>query len=124
MARYILVNIDTQAVLGQKLNERSIRPFVSIAEAYEMLARMEAKAGMDVVALRRKYGQAFTMRGGVAKSILFEGKEAIDRELDRIGPVVLDGGYIPEIDHSIPAGVRFEHYCYYIEEKKKRFGIR
>lgn len=47
MARYILVHLDTQAVLGQSLNERSVRPFVSIAEAYEMLARMEAKAGVD-----------------------------------------------------------------------------
>ena len=43
MARYILVNIDTQAVLGQTLNDRSIRPFVSIAEAYETLARIEAR---------------------------------------------------------------------------------
>ena len=47
MARYILVHLDTQAVLGQSLNERSVRPFVSIAEAYETLARMEAKAGVD-----------------------------------------------------------------------------
>ena len=47
MARYILVNIDTGAILGQKLNERSIRPFISIAEAYETLARMEAKAGVN-----------------------------------------------------------------------------
>ena len=46
MARYILVHLDTQAVLGQTLNERSIRPFVSIAEAYETLARMEARAGV------------------------------------------------------------------------------
>ncbi len=43
MARYILVNVDTQAVLGQTLNDRSIRPFVSIAEAYETLARIEAR---------------------------------------------------------------------------------
>ncbi|MCZ7586506.1 MAG: hypothetical protein M5R36_25990 [Deltaproteobacteria bacterium] len=47
MARYILVHIDTQAVLGQSLNERAIRPFVSIAEAYETLARQEAKAGVN-----------------------------------------------------------------------------
>ena len=47
MARYILVNIDTGAILAQKLNERSIRPFISIAEAYETLAGMEAKSGMN-----------------------------------------------------------------------------
>ena len=46
MARYILTNIDTGAILGQEINERSIRPFVSISEAYETLARMEAMAGV------------------------------------------------------------------------------
>ena len=45
MARYILTNLETGAILGQKLNERSARPFVSIAEAYETLARMEAASG-------------------------------------------------------------------------------
>ena len=47
MARYILTNLDTGAILGQKLNERSMRPFVSIAEAYETLARIEALAGVN-----------------------------------------------------------------------------
>ena len=46
MARYILTNMDTGAILGQEINERSIRPFVSISEAYETLARMEAMAGV------------------------------------------------------------------------------
>ena len=41
MKRYILTNMDTGAVLGQKLNSGGVRPFVSIAEAYELLARME-----------------------------------------------------------------------------------
>ncbi len=42
MARYILTNLDTGAILGQKLDGDGDRPFVSIAEAYETLARMEA----------------------------------------------------------------------------------
>ena len=47
MAGYILINIETGAILGQSLNERSARPFVSISEAYETLAKMEAMAGVD-----------------------------------------------------------------------------
>ena len=46
MARYILTNLDTGAILGQEINERSVRLFVSIAEAYETLARIEAMAGV------------------------------------------------------------------------------
>ncbi len=43
MARYILTNLDTGAILGQTLNGRGMRPFVSIAEAYETLARLESR---------------------------------------------------------------------------------
>ena len=46
MARYILINLDTGAVLGQTLDSGGMRPFVSIAEAYETLARIEAMAGV------------------------------------------------------------------------------
>jgi len=42
MARYILTNLDTGAILGQRLDNDGMRPFVSIAEAYETLARMES----------------------------------------------------------------------------------
>ena len=45
MARYILINLDTGAVLGQTLDSGGMRPFVSIAEAYETLAQMESEEG-------------------------------------------------------------------------------
>ena len=47
MARYILVNIDNGAIMGQTLETGGMRPFVSIAEAYETLARQEAMAGIS-----------------------------------------------------------------------------
>ncbi len=84
---------------------------------------MESFAGMDVVALRDEYGQAFSMRGGVDKFVIAKGREAIDRELDRIAPVVQDGGYIPHLDHQI-SGARFEDYCYYMERKRELLGSR
>ena len=43
MARYILTNLDTGVVLGQTLDSGGMRPFVSIAEAYETLARIESE---------------------------------------------------------------------------------
>ena len=45
MAHYILTHLDTGAVLGQTLDSGGMRPFVSIAEAYETLAQIEATAG-------------------------------------------------------------------------------
>jgi uroporphyrinogen decarboxylase len=85
---------------------------------------MEVNAGMDVVALRKQYGHAFSMRGGINKYALLESKAAIERELDRVAPVVQDGGYIPHLDHQIPCGVTFENFCYYVEQKRKLLGIR
>ena len=45
MAGYVLVNVETGAILGQRLNERSARAFVSISEAYETLAALETMEG-------------------------------------------------------------------------------
>jgi hypothetical protein len=79
---------------------------------------LEPFSGMDVVALREEYGQAFTMRGGIDKFCVSRGKEAIDRELDRIFPVVQEGGYIPHLDHQND-NMSFENYCYYMEKKRE-----
>jgi len=84
---------------------------------------MEVNAGMDVVALRSEYGRDLAMLGGVNKFALLKGRDAIDRELDRIAPVVRDGGYIPQLDHQVPYGVTFDDFCYYMEQKKKLLGV-
>lgn len=82
----------------------------------------EVFAGMDVVSIRKQYGQAFSMRGGMDKFVVAKGKDAINRELDRVYPVVQDGGYIPHLDHMLPHAP-FENYCYYMERKKQMLGI-
>ena len=79
---------------------------------------MEVFAGMDVVALRKEYGHAFSMRGGVDKFVVTRDKDAIDRELERIFPVVQDGGLIPHLDHNF-GFAPFENYCYYMERKQE-----
>jgi uroporphyrinogen decarboxylase len=63
------------------------------------------------------------MRGGIDKHVLFQGRDAIRRELERVAPVVQDGGYIPMIDHSIPIGVPFADYAYFIEMKSHILGM-
>ncbi len=73
----------------------------------------------DPVRLREKYGKDILLIGGVNKIELAKGKEAIDREIERLHPLVEKGGYIPSIDHRVPPDVSFENYLYYIEKKKK-----
>lgn len=73
----------------------------------------EAQAGMDVLAVRRKYGKELRIWGGVDKRALAQGPAAIDAELERIRPLIAEGGYIPHTDHSIPPDVSFANFRYY-----------
>ena len=73
----------------------------------------EVQAGMDVLAVRRKYGRELRIWGGVDKRALAYGHAAIDAELARVQPLIAEGGYIPHTDHSIPPDVTYENFCYY-----------
>lgn len=88
-----------------------------------ILCPMEVAAGMDVVALRRKFGRELRMTGGFDKRILAAGKKEIRTELERIRPVIEDGGYIPTIDHGTPPDVSFENASYYVQSLKEIYGI-
>ena len=84
---------------------------------------LEINSGSDPVILRKKYGRKVLLKGGVDKIALIHGKEAIDKELERIKDVVEDGGYIPHVDHRVPADVSYENYIYYLKKKKEIFKI-
>ena len=79
----------------------------------DYLSPFEVASGCDVVEVRKKYPDLL-MRGGFDKRILAAGREAIDREIDRIMPfMVKHGGFIPSCDHGVPEEVAFEDYLYY-----------
>ena len=75
-------------------------------------------AHTDPLRLRAEYGNEILLMGGVNKVELIKGKDAIDRELERIQPLLENGGYIPMVDHRVPPDVSFENYLYYLEKKK------
>ena len=73
--------------------------------------------------LQEKYGDKILMMGGIDKRALIEGSErAIDKELEKLPPLLKQGGYIPHVDHSIPADVDFESFHYYLEKKREIIG--
>jgi hypothetical protein len=76
---------------------------------------MEVAAGMDPVVMRRKYGKALRMIGGVDKRIVAAGKDAIAREMERLFPLMCEGGFIPKIDHSISSDISWDNFRYYME---------
>lgn len=76
-------------------------------------------AHTDPLRLREEYGDKILLFGGINKLALIKGKQTIDRELERIQPLVERGGYIPCLDHRVPPDVTLENYCYYLEKKKE-----
>jgi uroporphyrinogen decarboxylase len=81
----------------------------------------EVAAGCDVAEIRQQH-PCLGMMGGIDKRALAVGPEAIDRELERIAPVIETGRYIPALDHLVPDDVSWDHYRYYAEALRKRVG--
>jgi uroporphyrinogen decarboxylase len=81
---------------------------------------LEAQAGEEPVRLRKEYGKDLLMVGGIDKMVLDKGKADIDRELERKVPFLIEsGGWIPSIDHCVPANVPFDKYMYYLERLRQ-----
>ena len=84
---------------------------------------LEIRGGTDPYWMREKFGHDVLLMGGVDKTQLIAGKEAIDKEIERITPLVEQGGYIPHVDHRCPPDVTYENYLYYLKRKREAFGI-
>jgi uroporphyrinogen decarboxylase len=84
---------------------------------------LERAAGMDPVEVRRRYGHALGLAGGIDKRELTKDFAAIDAELERIAPLIEDGGYIPTLDHAVPPDIPYANWLYYLERKAKLLGI-
>ena len=78
------------------------------------ISPLEVAAGVDAVPLREKYGKKLLLMGNVDKRALALGKKAIKREIERVLPLMKDGGFIPSIDHAVAHDVSFENFTYYV----------
>ncbi len=91
---------------------------VSVIDLYRELGMtymspFEVASGCDVVEIGQKYPDLL-LSGGVDKRVLAQGKEAIDRMIDAIFPVMkARGGYLPTCDHGVPEEASLENYMYY-----------
>ncbi|MGI5820050.1 MAG: uroporphyrinogen decarboxylase family protein [Armatimonadota bacterium] len=78
---------------------------------------LEPAAGMDVVTLRREFGEKLAFVGGLDKHCLRRGEQAIIDELEyRIPPMIQTGGCMLGLDHRIPNGTPLEAYRFYVRK--------
>jgi len=105
-SRHLFVQIDTDGFC------------YPVIDAYkeigmDHMSPFEVASDCDVVEIGKKYPD-LRIRGGIDKRILASGRDAIDRMIDRIMPVMKKrGGYIPTCDHGVPEEVDFNDYMYY-----------
>lgn len=79
---------------------------------------MDVNAGMDIVKVRTEFPN-LKFIGGFNKLRIAEGPEAIDKEFERILPVVRGGGYIVGSDHQVAPSTSLVNYQYYIRRLKE-----
>jgi len=85
---------------------------------------VEPAAGMDMVALRRKYGTRLAMMGGIDKHVLRRTKAEIQAELEyKMQPLMRNGGTVFGLDHRIPNGTPLENYRFYVRTAREILGL-
>lgn len=98
-----------------------VNPFVEdfIEIGVDCLNPLEVKAGMDPLALKRRYGDKLVLHGGV-NAVLYDDVEAITEEMKRVIPALKEkGGYIFSSDHSVPSSVSLENFRHIVELAKQ-----
>lgn len=84
----------------------------------------EPAAGMDMVQLRKQYGDRLRIRGGIDKHVLRKSKTDILDELEyKLQPAMRTGGIAFGLDHRIPNGTPLENYRYYVEKGREILGL-
>ena len=78
--------------------------------------------GGNLLDLRKKHGRDLRGVGGMDKRVFTADRTAIDHEIERLRPMVEDGGFIPCPDHLITPDAEWDLICYYTERMNKIFN--
>ena len=74
---------------------------------------IEVAAHNDIIEFRERFGRQMAYSGGVDKRAIAKGGEVIEAELERLAPIIRDGGYIPGCDHGVPPDISWPNFVDY-----------
>lgn len=87
-----------------------------IEAGVDMYNPLEAKAGLDVVDLKRRFGRRLGFNGNInVQALETNDRGKVRREVLRKLNAAKGGGYIFQSDHSVPDTVDFDTYDYAME---------
>ena len=78
--------------------------------------------GNDPLRFRQEYGRDLLMMGGFDKRILAGDRDGIRAEVERLAPLVEEGGFIPFCDHLVPPDVPLDNYLFFYECVREIWG--
>lgn len=83
----------------------------------DCLQPMEVKANMDVIQLKKQYGDQLAFMGNIDARLFQENDLfGLEREIRmKIPAAMVNGGYVYHSDHSIPAGTSLKTYQFALE---------
>ena len=82
-----------------------------IEAGLDCLQPLEVKAGMDLIELKRQYGDRLSFMGGLDARKISGDPAALEEEVKtKVTFAKQGGGYIFHSDHSVPDAVSFEQY--------------
>lgn len=110
-----LYAIDSDGYIGQLIP-------VWLDAGVNMCDPIEVAAGNDIVAYRKAFGRRMAFRGGVDKRAMAKGGIEVEGEINRLQPVIADGGYIPSCDHGVPSDVSWSHFIHYTRHLARATG--
>jgi uroporphyrinogen-III decarboxylase len=70
----------------------------------------------DALELRRKYGKELRVIGNFDKLVLAKGRKKIENEINRLRPLMEEGGFIIMPDHLIQPDVPLDDYKWYLNK--------
>jgi len=76
----------------------------------------------EPVSMRAKFGRDLRMMGGFDKHLLAGDPRGITAEVERLAPLVEEGGFIPFPDHRVPPDVPLDHFVHYLLEARRVWG--
>jgi hypothetical protein len=80
----------------------------------------EVQAGMDIRVVRKTYGRDLAIMGGIDKRCLSIGGTRLGDELiQKIPPLLAQGGYIPCIDHTAPPDISLLQFRDYLQKVRR-----
>ncbi len=82
-----------------------------IATGFDCLNPLEVKAGMDLLSLRRDFGEALCLMGGIDAPGLSRPPAIVEADIrEKLTLARRGGGYIFHSDHAIPETVSYDRF--------------